>query len=311
MKKTLVAVLVLAMLVVFTGCGGSKPEQPVSSGETGSGNIESQTTGKQTTEPKSSYQPDGTEKNVSIADFMDLMMCDKGMWKCPAQYHDFGLEFSSQNGRYLVNMSNRDTKKGATDNLIAEIGSVTFNAEQKMYCVLLLQYDQPIEYSVLHIDTSAIGKGFIYGENIYDNFRSVEYTFVPEAGDLSNGRVSSSGTVPNSSIDNNGNEIVGVESQTWVLKDDELINDYKPLISLDSAGYFSFKENLYSGMGHMYGVYTESDKTVECTVYSIDYVGYAGDDVYSIIFEKTSPTTLTLKTDICYSKSGAVFELVD
>ncbi|MCQ2530059.1 MAG: hypothetical protein MJ086_02230 [Lachnospiraceae bacterium] len=311
MKKIVVAFVVFAMLVVFTGCGGSKPEQPVASGEVGSGKIEPQTTTAQQTEPESSYQPDGTEKTVSITDFMNLMMCDEGKWECPAQYNDYGLEFSTKYGRYLVNMSNRDMDKETTDNLIAEIGSVTFNAEQKMYCVSLLQYDKPLEYSELHIDTSVIGEGFIHAENIYDKFRSVEYIFVADAGDFINGQISASGTVPNSTSNTDGSGIVGVESQTWVLKDDELVNDYKPLISLDSAGYFSFKENLYSGMGHMYGAYTESDKTIECTVYSIDYVGYAGDDVYSLTFEKTSPTTLTLKTDICYSKNGSVFELAD
>lgn len=296
MKKTIIALFVLTLLVVFTGCGRAKPEQPVSS--------------KEETRPiQTTYESDGSEKIVSITDFMDMMMCDRGKWTCPAQYDDYALEFSTKYGRNLVNMSDRNMYANTSDNLLAEIGSVSFNEEQKLYCVKLLPYDKPLEYAELHVEVSSIGQGVVRAENIYDSFHSVEYCFVADSGELMSGQIVSSGTFPIPAETDNGNEIIGVESQVWVLRDPDLLEDYKPLLSLDSAGYFSFKENLYAGMGHYYGVYTENENTIECAVYSIDFSGFAGDDVYTIVFEKTSPTTLTLKTELCYSVNGAVFKL--
>ncbi len=286
MKKALVTVLILALLVVFTGCGGPKPEQPVSSGSSASGHVEPAPTTVKPTEPNPAVNPAGNDEIVSITDFMNLMMSDLGKWECPAQYNDYFLEFSYSTGRPLVDMSKRNMDDDKTTHLLAEIGSVTYNKEQSLYTAKLLDYDVPLAYKELHVEVSAIGEGFIHAENIYDDNRTVEYIFSADS-----------------------NEIIGVESDVWVMKDEDLIDDYKPTLSLDSAGYFSFRENLYSGMGHIWGVYEESDTQIACTVYSIDYAGYAGDNVYYIVFEKTSPTTLTLQTEICYSHVGSVFEL--
>lgn len=300
MKKTFVALLIFAMVAVFAGCGGLKPEQPVASG---SGQQVPAVTQKQT----------GSEpgKMVSIKDFMDLMMSDLGKWSCPAQSYDFVLEFSATTGRNLVCMSKENMNLKTSDYLIAEIGSVTYNNEQKMYTVQLLQYDAPIENEVLHVDVSDIGKGLVDAENIYDNFKMVEYAFVAESGDFINGLISASGNFP--TPEGTGqSDIIGVESESWIFRDDAgwgIQDAYKPVLSLDSAGYFSFKENLMAGMGHYYGVYTDTGSTIECTVYSIDFEGYAGDSVYEIVFEKTSPTTLTLQTDLCMSVVGTIFDL--
>ncbi len=73
---------------------------------------------------------------------------------------------------------------------------------------------------------------------------------------------------------------------------------------------FTFTENLFNGMGEIYGWFEETDSAYVCHVEDAKALqGYAGADVTVIEFEKKDSNTLALKTDICLSQAGDVFNL--
>ena len=87
--------------------------------------------------------------------------------------------------------------------------------------------------------------------------------------------------------------------------------DYMPTIEFDSAGMFTFTENVYYGMFTITGGWSFTDIGYECIVdiNNIDS-NTAGCDVKKIYFDKVDDKTIVLKTDICMSTSGEKFYLV-
>ena len=76
---------------------------------------------------------------------------------------------------------------------------------------------------------------------------------------------------------------------------------YLPSLLLNPDGTFVLTENLFAGMGHYSGTYTIDDYVLDLHVDSIDFSGFAGDDVKEIRFEALSQDVLQLMTDLCGS----------
>ncbi|MBR2677266.1 MAG: hypothetical protein IKE28_10195 [Solobacterium sp.] len=76
---------------------------------------------------------------------------------------------------------------------------------------------------------------------------------------------------------------------------------YLPSLLLNPDGTFVLTENLFAGMGHYSGTYTIDDYILDLHVDSVDFSGFAGDDVKEIRFEALSQDVLQLMTDLCGS----------
>ena len=87
---------------------------------------------------------------------------------------------------------------------------------------------------------------------------------------------------------------------------------YLPMIEFywGDRDTFVFTENLFSGMGEIYGTFEKTDKGYVCYVEDAHALqGFAGADVTKIEFEKKDSSTLVLKTDLCLSQAGDLFKL--
>ena len=87
---------------------------------------------------------------------------------------------------------------------------------------------------------------------------------------------------------------------------------YLPMIEFywGDRDTFVFTENLFSGMGEIYGTFEKTDKGYVCYVEDAHALqGFAGADVTKIEFEKKDSNTLILKTDLCLSQAGDLFNL--
>ena len=76
---------------------------------------------------------------------------------------------------------------------------------------------------------------------------------------------------------------------------------YLPELVLNPDGTFVLTENLFEGMGHYSGTYTAEDYNLTLHVSSVDFSGFAGDDVKEIRFEALSEDVLQLMDDLCGS----------
>lgn len=86
---------------------------------------------------------------------------------------------------------------------------------------------------------------------------------------------------------------------------------YIPSIELLEDGNFVFTENCYSGMGQYNGWYEKKDDMYICHVTDASSMkGYAGQDVTQIEFTIKDEKSIVLKTDLCMSLGGDVFDLV-
>ena len=76
---------------------------------------------------------------------------------------------------------------------------------------------------------------------------------------------------------------------------------YLPELVLNPDGTFVLTENLFEGMGHYSGTYTAEDYNLTLHVSSVDFSGFAGDDVKEIRFEALTEDVLQLMDDLCGS----------
>ena len=86
---------------------------------------------------------------------------------------------------------------------------------------------------------------------------------------------------------------------------------YIPSVELLEDGNFVFTENCYSGMGQYNGWYEKKEDMYICHVTDASSMkGYAGQDVTQIEFTIKDEKSIVLKTDLCMSLGGDVFDLV-
>jgi len=85
--------------------------------------------------------------------------------------------------------------------------------------------------------------------------------------------------------------------------------EFYPYFELYEDASFLFYENLYAGMGTYKGKCSFMGSNMSCEVETIDFSGYAGDDVKNINFEFVDENTIILKTDLCLSRDGDEFKL--
>ena len=62
------------------------------------------------------------------------------------------------------------------------------------------------------------------------------------------------------------------------------VEESDPQITFSAFKTFTFRVNLYEGMGVTKGTYRVKGDRVYCSVKSIDFSGFAGDDVYEYVF---------------------------
>lgn len=86
---------------------------------------------------------------------------------------------------------------------------------------------------------------------------------------------------------------------------------FLPTLELNKDGTFVFTENVYAGMAHYRGTWTETaGGYIVCDATdNKELQGFAGQGVETIIFEYAEPNTLMLNTDLCMSLKGDTFNL--
>ena len=95
----------------------------------------------------------------------------------------------------------------------------------------------------------------------------------------------------------------------WQARRTDVADAFLPKVYFDGKGNFVFTENLYAGMGEYKGTYVKEDNYYTCKVTSA-FEGFAGDDVKEIVFKVVDDTTIKLKTQLCMSAPGDLFDLV-
>lgn len=95
----------------------------------------------------------------------------------------------------------------------------------------------------------------------------------------------------------------------YVSSSDMFSEPYLPELVLNPDGTFILTENLFEGMGHYSGTYTAEDYNLTLHVSSVDFSGFAGDDVKEIRFEALSEDALELMNDLCGSMKSDMWYL--
>ncbi len=86
---------------------------------------------------------------------------------------------------------------------------------------------------------------------------------------------------------------------------------YIPKVEFMEGNTFNFTENLYEGMGNYTGHFTVQGNQLTLDVEDINFSGFLGDDVKVIRFTIMEDGTLTLQSDLCFSRSGQTFGRVE
>lgn len=122
---------------------------------------------------------------------------------------------------------------------------------------------------------------------------------------------STDGTIPEALQGPMGDSLGNYHSK-WRFSTETDVNElYLPTVEFDSAGMFTFTENVYSGMAQIIGWYEKNPDGFVCHVDdNHQMMGFAGYDVETIEFKKQDENTLILKTDICMSRDGDSFALL-
>ncbi len=144
---------------------------------------------------------------------------------------------------------------------------------------------------------------------IYDNETLI---LMNDLGNSVEGDVFSvSGTIPEALQGPMGDNL-GDKGSSWrnVMYPD--LNElYMPGVVFDTAGMFTFTENVYAGMAKIIGWYEKKSDGYVCHVDDDSQMqGFAGYGTKIIEFEKKDENTLILKTDLCMSRAGDEFELL-
>lgn len=103
-----------------------------------------------------------------------------------------------------------------------------------------------------------------------------------------------------------------IYGQRFVREDDGYTTEeYFPYIDLYEDSTFMFIENCFAMMNDLQGTYEDNGKQIICKVERNNLMGFKGEDVTEIIFDKSDDKTLILQTEICMSQIGDKFLLKD
>ncbi|MCQ2555362.1 MAG: hypothetical protein MJ171_06890 [Clostridia bacterium] len=95
----------------------------------------------------------------------------------------------------------------------------------------------------------------------------------------------------------------------WQMDDDSMLPEYLPTVEFDTAGHFTFTENVYEGMKTLEGGWSSDEKGFYCTVDINDLQGFLGQDVKEITFLYDGDM-LVIKTDICMTRVDTKFKKI-
>ena len=105
---------------------------------------------------------------------------------------------------------------------------------------------------------------------------------------------------------------LGNEGSKWgnTSKIDWVNPEYLPKVVFETSGKFIFTENVYAGMVEITGWYEKKDDGYICHVDDNSQLkGFAGEGIELIEFKKTGDSSMELKSDICMSMSGDIFDI--
>lgn len=223
------------------------------------------------------------EKDVEVSLLIEQLL---GIWACPNQYDNFYATFTKdEDGMYYLGEESNES------GVIARIDSVSYNSETKLYRLSLTGNEEPLEYDSLIVDIANIQDGFIKIQNPYENMELCEYISVKEYSDPS----ANMGT-----------------TRVYQYEDIDLNPLYYPTLLLNEDMTFIFTENMYAGMLDIVGEYEIIDGDVVLTIQNQeDLQGFSCEGLQIIVLETHDEDTLILKTDVCYSRTDAIFSFIE
>ena len=87
----------------------------------------------------------------------------------------------------------------------------------------------------------------------------------------------------------------GITPGVYVHTAREIEQAYRPRLELYEDGTCAFTVNLLSAMGRLEGLYAVDGDWLTVTVQSLDFTGFAGDDVKELTFELVGPGRLMFR----------------
>jgi len=83
----------------------------------------------------------------------------------------------------------------------------------------------------------------------------------------------------------------------YIAQDPDLEVQYRPVLTLAQNGTFVLTVNLFSAMGEITGTYTTNGVELQLQVETLNYEGFAGDDVREIKFDIVSDHSLMYRSN--------------
>ena len=220
------------------------------------------------------------EVDVSVMDFLKAMRYEEGRWECPGQYSTMKLDFYVQDNRGWVNMI--ESGEELTEDKY-EIISVKYSSSKHLYTARLREEGLDNVNFEMHVDVERLSLGYIKADSNIGPEGMLEYIFTE----------------------------ISVLAR-YELHDEDVADMYRPYLELYMDGTFIMYENLYEGMGYIYGHYEPVQDLYYLVVTdNSDLQGFAGYETKEIYFQMASNSdALILQTDICYCRENSVFDRV-
>lgn len=86
----------------------------------------------------------------------------------------------------------------------------------------------------------------------------------------------------------------GQTAGTYLCSSPEIDSAYWPMLELGVDGKAVFRANLLTGMGELKGSYLIDGDTIQISVETVSFTGFAGENVQDIVFRIVSENTLEL-----------------
>lgn len=89
--------------------------------------------------------------------------------------------------------------------------------------------------------------------------------------------------------------------------DSSMSGDFQPYITFNSDGTYTMSVNVYEGMGESKGTFVNSNSTITCTVSSINFGGFIGDEITVFTFTIDGDNLVYQGTKMGTTDPGNVF----
>ena len=223
------------------------------------------------------------EKDVEVSSVIDPLL---GFWACPSLNDDFYVTFTADNeGNYFI--EERKNDEGKT----ARIDSVSYISDAKQYRLSLTGCDETLPYDSLLLDTAKLKDGYIDIQNPYSDMNMFEYLYIR---------------------DYEGSISTSYSTRVYKYEDIDLNPLYYPTLLLNDDMTFVFTENMYAGMLDIVGEYEIIDGKVVLTIQNQeDLQGFSCEGLQIIALKTYDEDTLVLQTDVCYSRTDAIFSFIE